>query len=85
MIPPPRKNIYSGKKRSAGVAAGKRLCLQGYGWVTIARFLHDRLRELYDYDNSAMLEALAERGFFIASRAHSNYCQTGLSLASSLN
>lgn len=54
------------------------IILDGYGRADI-------LRQLYDYDNSAMLAALADRGFFTASRAHANYCQTGLSLASALN
>lgn len=45
----------------------------------------DNLRELYGYDNSAFLEFLDSRGFFVAGRATSNYSRTILSLSSSLN
>jgi hypothetical protein len=45
----------------------------------------DVLTELYSYDNSEMLEWLESHGFFIANASHSNYMQTLLSLASSLN
>jgi hypothetical protein len=46
---------------------------------------HDVLRELYGFDNQEFLDTLRSRGFFIASRARSNYAQTRLSLASSLS
>lgn len=45
----------------------------------------DILAELYDYPHSALPAALEQRGFFVARRAGANYCQTALSLASSLN
>jgi hypothetical protein len=45
----------------------------------------DLLEERYRYDNSAFLDALAERGFYVADDARSNYALTFLSLASSLN
>ena len=45
----------------------------------------DKLRELYGYDNSAFIEFLSSRGFFVADRATSNYSRTILSLSSSLN
>ena len=45
----------------------------------------DVLRDLYAYDNSPFLDHLRGKGFFVAERARSNYCQTSLSLASSLN
>lgn len=45
----------------------------------------DILEELFDYDNSEFLEYLDQNGFFVASRGRSNYAQTSLSLASSLN
>lgn len=45
----------------------------------------DTLREVYGYDNREFLEALKARGFYVADRSHSNYSQTPLSLASSLN
>jgi len=45
----------------------------------------DVLQELYHYDNSDFIGALSNRGFYIASHSQSNYMQTPLSLASSLN
>ena len=43
------------------------------------------LQEVYDYDNHAFFDFLAQKGFYIASEARSNYAFTVLSLASSLN
>lgn len=43
------------------------------------------LGDLYVYDNTPFLEFLRQRGFYVADRAHSNYIQTTVSLASSLN
>jgi hypothetical protein len=45
----------------------------------------DVLERVYDYDNSSFLDFLAENNFFIADQSRSNYMQTSLSLASSLN
>lgn len=45
----------------------------------------DILEKVYGYDNSAFLSYLKEKGFFLADRSDANYCQTVLSLASSLN
>jgi len=45
----------------------------------------DVLADLYDYPHSTFVDDLAQRGFFVARRAGANYCQTALSLASSLN
>lgn len=45
----------------------------------------DTLRELFDYDNSEFIERLTAKGFYVASKSHSNYLLTYLSLASSLN
>ena len=45
----------------------------------------DVLAETFQLDNTAFLDALRARGFFVADRAHANYLQTHLSLASSLN
>jgi len=52
--------------------------LDGYGRA-------DVLEEVYHHDNSGFLDDLAQRGFFVASKSRSNYCQSLLSLASSLN
>ena len=45
----------------------------------------DVLQQLYELDNSPFLEALEQRGLFVASGARSNYHLTELSIASSLN
>jgi hypothetical protein len=45
----------------------------------------DVLEELYDFDNSPFLDNLTGRGFYVAHQSSSNYMQTFLSLASSLN
>jgi hypothetical protein len=45
----------------------------------------DLLQELYGYDNSPFLEALQERGFYVASASRSNYLSTNYSLNTSLN
>lgn len=45
----------------------------------------DVLQDFYNYDNSSFLEDLEALGFFIARCSQSNYAQTRLSLASSLN
>jgi hypothetical protein len=45
----------------------------------------DVLKILYDYDNSAFINALEQRGFTVASQSRSNYPRTLLSVASSLN
>lgn len=54
------------------------IVLDGYG-------REDVLRDLYDFDNQPFLEALRERGFHIAAQSHANYCQTLVSLSSTLN
>ncbi len=54
------------------------IVLDGYGSA-------DALREAIGFSNDAFLRALERRGFFVADRSRSNYCQTELSLASSLN
>lgn len=43
------------------------------------------LQDHYGFDNSEFLDSLASRGFYVAPDSHSNYCQSRLSLASSLN
>jgi hypothetical protein len=54
------------------------IILDGYG-------RHDRLQEIYNYDNQPFLEELRQRGFFVAERSTSNYPRTTFSLTSSLN
>lgn len=45
----------------------------------------DVLQQLYELDNTEFLTALQERGFYVTESSQSNYTQTSLSLASSLN
>lgn len=45
----------------------------------------DTLESWFGYDNSEFLNALEERGFYIAEQSNSNYFGTAVSLASSLN
>jgi hypothetical protein len=46
---------------------------------------HDVLEEMYKYDNRDFLSFLKDKGFYVAEKSRSNYCQSVLSLASSLN
>ena len=45
----------------------------------------DTLAELYDHDNSELINYLEQSGFFVGDESYSNYDQTFLSLPSSLN
>ena len=45
----------------------------------------DILRDVDQIDNTSFIEALKQRGFYVASQSESNYMQTVLSLSSSLN
>jgi hypothetical protein len=45
----------------------------------------DVMKEVYGFDNRPFLDRLERRGFFVASQSTANYCQTPLSLASTLN
>ena len=65
-------------KKTAGLPDIYYIILDGY-----AR--EDVLKELYHYDNTGFIDYLAKKGFYVANKSHSNYCQTNLSLASSLN
>lgn len=54
------------------------IILDGYG-------RQDVLRDMYGFDNREFLDYLVRKGFRVARNARANYCQTTLSLASSLN
>ena len=54
------------------------IVLDGYG-------RQDVLQDLYNLDNSTFLKSLESQGFYIVDEGYSNYMQTLLSLASSLN
>ena len=45
----------------------------------------DVLEEMFGYDNTAFIQSLESRGFYVAECSQSNYGQTMLSLTSSLN
>ena len=45
----------------------------------------DLLKQAYGYDNSAFIQGLEERGFYVAECSQSNYVRTEISLGSSLN
>ncbi|MBU1670108.1 MAG: LTA synthase family protein [Actinobacteria bacterium] len=46
---------------------------------------NESLQEFYGFDNSDFTDALQERGFYVTGSSRSNYLQSRLSLASSLN
>jgi hypothetical protein len=52
--------------------------LDGYG-------RSDALKRALDYSSDNFVQGLEKRGFYVAKDAHANYCQTELSVASSLN
>ena len=52
--------------------------LDGYGRA-------DQLKRVMGVDNTPFIGDLEKRGFYVAARSHSTYCQTQLSLASTLN
>lgn len=54
------------------------IILDGYGRM-------DMLEQVSGYDGSDFVNFLKGRGFYVADRSRSNYCQTFLSLASSYN
>ena len=43
------------------------------------------LEKVYEYDNSDFIKFLEDEGFFVTKNSHSNYAETFLSLASTLN
>jgi hypothetical protein len=45
----------------------------------------DILEEVYQFDSGEFLSYLDQRGFYVADKSRANYCQTALSLASSMN
>lgn len=54
------------------------IILDGYG-------RSDALQRSLGYDNHAFIEGLESRGFYVAKDSKANYCQTELSVGSSLN
>ena len=54
------------------------IILDGYG-------RSDALKRALGFDNRSFITGLEDRGFFVAKDSHANYCQTELSVGSSLN
>jgi sulfatase-like protein len=55
-------------------------------YLIMDRYANARsLADIYDYDNSRFLDALRERGFYVAQDAWANYLKTALSVTSSLS
>ena len=54
------------------------IILDGYGRA-------DMLADLYDLDNTAFIDYLQQKGFYVASQSYANYVQTTYSTLSSLN
>jgi hypothetical protein len=46
---------------------------------------HDVMKSHFNFDNTAFLEHLERKGFYVARKSTANYCQTPLCLSSSLN
>jgi hypothetical protein len=78
VTPVPASSAATPVVTSSGLPDIYYIILDGYGRA-------DVLAELYDLDNTEFISALEDRGFYIASNSHSNYAQTHLSLASSMN
>jgi len=56
-----------------------------YYLIVDAYARQDTLDRVFEFDNTPFLSFLEDRGFYVAGDSRSNYAQTGLSLASSLN
>jgi len=55
-------------------------------YIILDSYAHSTiLKQVYDYDNQEFISFLKEKGFYVASKSHSNYNQSFLSYASSLN
>ncbi len=69
-------------KNNQGTAANRPdiiyVILDGYG-------RSDALKRALSFENNPFIKGLQDRGFFVAKDSHANYCQTELSVGSSLN
>lgn len=55
-------------------------------WIVLDRYgSNDTLRREFGYDNSAFLDELRQRGFYVADESRANYLMTGLSLLATRN
>ena len=54
-------------------------------WIILDRYGSGGvLSEFYDFDNSAFLDALRERGFYVAAESRANYLKSALTISSTL-
>jgi hypothetical protein len=77
---PKIRTVQSGAQGASGAAKPDviYIVLDGYGRT-------DVFRSKYGFSDDAFIKGLEERGFYVAHQAHSNYCQTELSIGSALN
>lgn len=76
------KTLLSGKPS----ALGQTEALPDIYYIILDGYAReDILRKTYGFDNSGFIRYLQDKGFVVASESHSNYAESFLSLASSLN
>ena len=77
-----RPDTHHGQDNSAKIFAVRPdityIILDGFG-------RSDALQRALNYSSEPFVEGLEKRGFFVAKDSHANYCQTELSVGSSLN
>jgi len=79
-------NVTPGQKQMIRPTLGAGRSLPDIYYIILDAYGRaDVLKDTYEYDNSAFLDWLAQKGFYVAIRSRANYCTTDLSLASSLN
>lgn len=81
----PQMNCLDGYISQAMKLQAKRPLPDIYYFILDGYARQDILKDMYGYDNSSFIDFLESRGFFVANNSVANYCQTNLSLASSLN
>jgi hypothetical protein len=91
----PAVSLISSRVRESGNAHRESVARsvgRQQGWTPDIYFIvldgyarSDVMKDNYDYDNKPFLDGLRRRGFFVANQSNSNYCQTPLSLSSTLN
>jgi hypothetical protein len=80
------------REAAAPLRGGALPGVEGRGWTPDIYFIvldgyarSDVMKDLFGFDNGPFLDRLEGRGFSIARQATSNYCQTRVSIASTLN
>ncbi len=81
-----QKHLSDIRKQTESTPATSRSALPDIFYIILDGYgRQDQLRRIFGFDNSAFVGELEKRGFYVAKGSHSNYCQTELSLPSSLN